>query len=123
MSQLIDFYRGDGTDTEGRHLDDILSWSNADLEEVHDYIQWLFPLVTPSNFNPDAPLLTRKDIAIFRADPDLRERLRLAYLRVLNFLGLAETEQGQIVDGPNLVERSREVWRTLTTTGCASLGC
>jgi hypothetical protein len=57
MSLLLDFYRGLGTDTEGRLLTDILAWPDAEFEEVHDFIQWRFP--EPSQYNPDAPLLTK----------------------------------------------------------------
>jgi hypothetical protein len=44
MSQLLAFYRGEGTDAEGRFLKDIWTWTDDDLEAVHDFIQWLFPL-------------------------------------------------------------------------------
>jgi hypothetical protein len=65
-SPLLDFYRGHGTDAEGRFLKDIWTWENHDLEGVHDFIQWLFPLPEPSQFNPDAPLLTEKDVEAFK---------------------------------------------------------
>jgi hypothetical protein len=109
VSQLIDFYRGEGTDAEGRRLDDILSWSNGRLEAVHDFIQWLFPLPEPSRFNPDAPLLTPDDIAAFRQDPALRNNLRRSFERILQFLGLQE-QGGEVVEGPNLVRRAQGVW-------------
>ena len=66
MSRVVDFYLGTRPDTEGRFLKDLWSWSDRDLEEVHDFIQWLFPLPEPSQFNPDAPLLTAEDIAAFK---------------------------------------------------------
>jgi hypothetical protein len=58
MSLLVDLYRGRAVDTEGRSLKDVLSWPDDELEVVHDFVQWLFPLPEPSRFNPDAPLLT-----------------------------------------------------------------
>jgi hypothetical protein len=109
VSQLIDFYRGEGTDAEGRRLDDILAWSNGRLEAVHDFIQWLFPLPEPSRFNADAPLLTPEDIAAFRQDPALRANLRRSFERILLFLGLQE-QDGEVVEGPNLVRRAQDVW-------------
>src|SRR5262245_840829 len=72
MSRLVDFYRGAGTDTGGRQLAEIWAWGDDDLEAVHDFIQWLFPLPEPSRFNPDAPRLTEADIATFRGDPLLQ---------------------------------------------------
>src|SRR5260370_19373303 len=67
MSRLVDFYRGEATDREGRFLRDLWAWGDDDLEAVHDFIQWLFPLPEPSRYNPDAPLLTDENIAPFRA--------------------------------------------------------
>jgi len=110
VSQLIDFYRGDGTDAEGRRLDEILRWRDNMLEAVHDFIQWLFPLPEPSRFNPDAPLLTSADIAAFRQDPVLRANLRRSFERILPFLGLTETADGEVVEGPNFVKREGLVW-------------
>jgi len=88
MSRLVDFYRGLGTDIEGRLLEDILAWNDDELEEVHDFIQWLFPLPEPSQYNPDAPLLTKEDIAAFKSDPVLQANLMRSFERILAFLGL-----------------------------------
>jgi hypothetical protein len=110
VSQLIDFYRGERTDVEGRRLDEILAWRDGRLEGVHDFIQWLFPLPEPSRFNPGAPLLTPEDVAAFRSDPAMRANLRRSYERILSFLGLAETAPGEVVEGPNLANRAPDVW-------------
>lgn len=110
MSRLVDFYRGKVTNTEGRRLADIWSWDDEELEFVHDYIQWLFPLTEPSQFNPDAPLLTADDIAAFQTDPGLQTSLRRSFDRILAFLGLALTEEGQVVEGPNFAARAAGVW-------------
>lgn len=109
-SRLIDFYHGEGTDAEGRRLDEILAWDDDALEEVHDFIQWLFPLPEPSRFNPDAPLLGAEDVAAFRQDPALRANLRRSFERILPFLGLTETAEGEVVKGPNFAARAPEVW-------------
>jgi hypothetical protein len=110
MSRLVDFYRGVANDTEGRSLQEIWGWGDDALEEVHDFIQWLFPLPEPSRFNPDAPLLTDEDIATFGGDGRLRANLRRSFERILRFLGLARAEDGRVVDGRNFPERAPEVW-------------
>jgi hypothetical protein len=110
MSRLLDFHRGEGTDAEGRRLDDILAWPDGRLEAVHDFIQWLFPLPEPSRFNPDAPLLTPEDIATFRQDSALRANLRRSFERILTFLGLQEADGGEVVEGPNFAKRAPDVW-------------
>lgn len=91
MSAIVDFYRDEKgvANPSGYSLFDILhNWEDGDWEGVHDFIQWVFPLKEPSNFNPDAPLLTEEDIALFRADDDLKTALALAYQRFLKFIGL-----------------------------------
>lgn len=110
MSQLVEFYRGEARDTEGRRLEEIWAWDDDALEAVHDFIQWLFPLPEPSNFNPDAPLLSEQDIQAFRADPLLQGRLQRSFERVLRFLGLALMEGGKVVEGDNFAARVPDVW-------------
>jgi len=110
MSQLLDFYRGQGTDTEGRTLEELWGWNDDDLEQVHDFIQWMFPLPERSRFNPDAPLLTDADVAAFRSDASLQARLRQSFERILTFLGLSRTADGSVIEGPSFGERTPEVW-------------
>jgi opioid growth factor receptor-like protein len=112
MSRLLDFYRGQATDSEGRRLSELWTWDDDSLEAVHDFIQWLFPLPEPSQFNPDAPLLTPEDIAAFRAEESLRANLRRSFERILSFLGLAERTDGSIGEGPNFASRAADVWTT-----------
>jgi hypothetical protein len=110
MSQLLDFYRGEGTDREGRRLAEIWAWSDDDLEAVHDFIQWLFPLPEPSQFNPDAPLLREEEMAAFRSEPLLRSNVQQSFKRILTFLGLKQDEQGEVVEGANFSQRLADVW-------------
>ena len=110
MSRLVDFYRGDTTDSAGRLLTEIWAWADDDLEMVHDFIQWLFPLPEPSRFNADAPLLSAADIAAFKSDPLLQANLRKSFERILAFLGLACAEEGKVVEGKNFARRAPEVW-------------
>lgn len=112
MSQLVDFYRGEAADTEGRWLEDIWDWSDGRLEMIHDFIQWLFPLPEPSRFNPDAPLLAPEDIAAFRSDEYLRANLHKSFERILTFLGLSLAADGHVVEGANFSARTPDVWDT-----------
>ena len=110
MSRLVEFYRGQAPDSEGRSLREIWAWGDDELEAVHDFIQWLFPLPEPSRFNPDAPLLTAEDIAAFKADLFLRGQLRRSFERILSFLGLALARGSEVVEGPNFAARVPDVW-------------
>lgn len=113
-SRIVDFYSGESTDDRGRTLEEILSWSDDELEFTHDYIQWLFPLTEPSGFNARAPILDRAAMVAFRSRPELRERLRAAFLRMLVFYGFC-LEQAcgppRVVRAANFPERSRN-WLT-----------
>jgi hypothetical protein len=99
-SQLIRFYKGEAPDHAGRHIEDIWAFDHRRLEMVHDFIQWLFPLPDASRFNPDAPLLTLTDIAAFRSDPALQDRVRRSLDLMLDFLGLAR-RGSTITRGPH----------------------
>jgi hypothetical protein len=89
MSQLIDFYQGTRTDSEGRTLAQIWAFTDREMEAYHDFVQWAFPLQERSQFNPDAPLLTQADIRAFQEDPRLRANLLRSFDRFLAFLGLS----------------------------------
>jgi hypothetical protein len=86
---IIAFYcqAGNFATPSGYTLEDILAWDDSRLETCHDYIQWLFPLKEPSQFNPDAPLLTGEVLMAFSA-PELRANMRRALYRMEAFLEL-----------------------------------
>jgi hypothetical protein len=109
MSPLLDFYRGQGTDSEGRRLAELWAWDDEELEIVHDFIQWLFPLPEPSRANADAPLLTKEEIAAFHADAALRASLRKSFERMLHFFGLA-WEGDAVVEAANFKSRVPDIW-------------
>ena len=113
-SQLVQFYLGRGLDNRGRMIDDILSWKNEQLENVHDYIQWLFPLQEGSAFNSSAPVLSEADIATFRNDPKAKQKLLLSLARLIDFYGFMATWEGgtyQIVKSKDFQQKSRN-WLT-----------
>lgn len=79
------FLAGTGHDGRGRLAADVLAFSDERLEEVHDYIQWLFPLPTRSGAQPGAPVLTQAAIDAIRADRSAQETLGKATERMLRF--------------------------------------
>lgn len=103
-SRILEFYRG-GQDDEGRTLDEILGWPDSELEAVHDFIQWLFPLTERSGANPFAPVLDATTISAFHESKELQEMLRQSFLRMLRFYGL-EFHAGRVQLGANFAERS-----------------
>ena len=92
-TRLLDFYAGRSGDHRGRTLSAVHRFSVEMLEYEHDFIQWLFPLRTPSPVNPEAPTLSEQDVALFQSDDDLRIRLRQSFELMLDFYGLVVTQR------------------------------
>jgi len=110
MSHLLDFYRLQKPDSEGRLLSDLWTWSDDQLEQCHDFIQWVFPLAEPSSVNPDAPLVTGADRQAFRSDEHLRSNMRRSLSVFLRFLGLETNGNAQVTRPSNFANRSA-IWR------------
>ncbi|BAU10115.1 opioid growth factor receptor [Leptolyngbya sp. NIES-3755] len=87
---LVSFYLGEQRDIEGRTIEEIWAWDFEELECVHDYIQWLFPLAERSAFNSNAPIVTSEMIEAFQSNPQLRENLVRSLRVMLRFYGLQE---------------------------------
>lgn len=107
-SALIKFFRGEGMDHAGRTLEGILALDDFWLEHTHDYLQWLFPIPEPSQYNARVPVLTQDDIAWFRTDRYLRTQQIRALDRMLAFYGLERSEDG-IVALPGL-NMKNHIW-------------
>jgi len=110
-TRIIAFYSVTEPDHRGRYLHEIQKWPDDQLEAVHDYIQWLFPLPEPSGFNLAAPVLNRESIQEFRARPDLQDKLRVSFLRLMSFYGLEahKGEQIAVTRAPNFATKAT-VW-------------
>ncbi|MBE9010455.1 hypothetical protein IQ250_09580 [Pseudanabaenaceae cyanobacterium LEGE 13415] len=104
---LIPFYLGEQRDIEGRTIEEIWALDFEELECVHDYIQWLFPLAERSAFNSNAPIVTSETIDTFRSDPRLRQNLVRSLQVMLHFYGLQE-DNGKITRSENYPIRKLE---------------
>ena len=109
---IVAFYRGRGTDSVGRSLQEIRAWGNDRLEYVHDYIQWMFPNQVPSRFNPDAPLLDDDQIRAFHGDDQLQAELTRSFNRMMDFYGFEVVDKnGQTCIRPAKTWNERKrVW-------------
>ena len=97
MSPALDFLAGVGTDHRGRTLDEIAAWNPRQLEQTHDYIQWLFPTMTPGQFNPHAPVLDAADVTAGARNPQVVGNLIRMAVVMGRFYGL---ERKSFRDGP-----------------------
>ena len=106
--QILGFYSGTEPDHRGRYVQEIQAWPDDQLETIHDYIQWLFPLPERSGFNVAAPVLTRESIEEFRMQPGLQQKLRGSFLRMMTFYGF-ETRFGKqitVTRAPNFAAKA-----------------
>lgn len=76
---LLRYLAGVGTDGAGRNLETVLGFTNTEMEKVHDWVQWAFPLPEPSKFQ-NSPLLTPWDIKRLQED----ERLKANVAKLVN---------------------------------------
>ncbi len=107
---LVPFYRGLEPNNNAVTLDQILAWDDGQLESVHNYIQWLFPLTTPSGPNPTAAILDNPTIQTFKGDPALQNQVLRSFRRMLAFYGLQMNEATKaITRAPNFNARMA-VW-------------
>lgn len=95
---IVSFYLEECPDSEGRMIEAIWGWGYDKLEFVHDYIQWLFPLLERSRFNDAAPILNGQTIEAFGSDARLKGRLIISLRLMLGFYGfrLDEGESGEV---------------------------
>ena len=84
------FLAGTGDDGAGRRLTDILAFDDAQIEGVHDFVQWCFPLHEASLAVPGAPVLSRAEAEAIRNDPAALSGVRAALGRMTRFY--AETD-------------------------------
>jgi hypothetical protein len=110
---LITFYKDETPDHAGRRIAELWRFDHAQLESEHDFIQWLFPLETPSPVNPDAPTLDAATIRAFRGSPELAANLRRSLALMLDFYGLVFTDAHTIAEGPAFSERARNWLRPM----------
>ena len=105
---IIRYYEGLATDDRGRYLSEIQAWPDENIEAVHDFIQWMFPLAERSGANPGAPVLDDDTIRQFWSRSELRDRLRASFLRMLRFYGLRQDPATSRVErAENFPERSK----------------
>uniref|UniRef100_A0A672N937 Opioid growth factor receptor (OGFr) conserved domain-containing protein n=1 Tax=Sinocyclocheilus grahami TaxID=75366 RepID=A0A672N937_SINGR len=82
------------------------------LEDVHSYIQWLFPIQEPG-VNWRAHVLSKKEIKLFRKDKEAKSKLVQSYKLMLDFYGicLVDESTGEVARAPNWKDRFRNLNR------------
>jgi hypothetical protein len=95
MSRIVDFYRGETLNSSGVGIETIWGWNDRQLEVVHTYIQWLFPLREPSQAVPGSPTIAEAEARVFRS-------LRL----MLGFYGFVMSPAAALAGGVTITPAS-----------------
>jgi hypothetical protein len=92
LSPIVLFYTGNGTDHAGRYLSTLWNYTDVQLEHGHDFIQWLFPLTTKSQYTSTDPILTHEDIQYFHTHASVRKNMVISFKTMMKFYGFSVIE-------------------------------
>ncbi|KAF4107548.1 opioid growth factor receptor 2 [Onychostoma macrolepis] len=112
----LEFYRGKlRSSPDELYIDDFHQkwWGEYDLlEDVHSYIQWLFPIQEPG-MNWRAHVLSKNEIKLFRIDKEAKRKLVQSYMLMLDFYGiyLVNESTGEVARASNWKDRFRNLNR------------
>jgi hypothetical protein len=86
--RLLLFLEGAGPNGDGRFIDEVLALDDTQIEHVHTFIQWLFPLDEPSRAQPQSPVLLEGEAELIRQSNLAQQNLVMATERMLAFYRL-----------------------------------
>jgi len=86
-SDILMFYYGEKIDKCRFVINQVLNFTDIEMEQNHDFIQWLFPTNEQSQFNLNAPLLTDSDTTVFKTNINVKNTVAQAIDRFMYFLG------------------------------------
>jgi hypothetical protein len=92
-SLIIKFYEKQSKDNNGRSLDEMQHYNYEKLENIHDYIQWMFPLRRKSDFNDNAPILTQNDITYIKNSKEIKKNMAKSLSVITDFWGIEKDEK------------------------------
>lgn len=105
-----------GEKIHDKTIEEILNFSDGQLEDEHSYIQYVFPLQEKSMYNPKAPVLTNEEIEWIKSKDGERARisLRIMYSRMMSFYGFEYSASPEkIYLKPSILfDEKSKVWLT-----------
>jgi len=89
LKELEAFYSDKKSNSDRLYISDMFELAKDDdwLENNHCFIQWLFPLNEKSNFNHNAPVLTKTQIAYLKDSAIFQETLESSFWIMMRFYG------------------------------------
>jgi hypothetical protein len=89
-SKIIKFYEKRATDNYGRSLEEMQHYNYEQLEDIHNYIQWMFPLRKKSSVNLSAPTLKDTDIEYIKNSKTIKNNIFVSTLVITDFWGIGK---------------------------------
>ena len=83
---ILNFLEGSEPNINKLYIQDIWDLSDEEIENTHDFIQWLFPTDTPSRYNLAVPVLNEQDIINVKKSQKAQTNLKFSANWFLNFL-------------------------------------
>ena len=83
---ILDFLIGEQPDIYNRYLEDIWKMSDEDIESVHNFIQWTFPLNERSGAVPNSPILTQQEIIDIKQSEIAKQNIKKSVDWFVDFL-------------------------------------
>ena len=83
---IVDFLEGVEPNINQLYIQDIWDLPDEEIENTHDFIQWLFPTDKPSRYNLAAPVLSEQDILNVQNSKKAQTNLKYSANWFLNFL-------------------------------------
>ena len=83
---ILNFLEGSEPNINKLYIQDIWDLSDEEIENTHDFIQWLFPTDKPSRYNLAAPVLSEQDILNIQNSEKAKKNLKYSANWFLNFL-------------------------------------
>jgi len=92
MSIIVSFYKGENVHPLKYTIQEMWTWEGRQIEGIHTFIQWLFPLNEASANSFNAPILSKEDIEEFKSDDVMRQNLMKSFRIMLRYYGFAFTD-------------------------------
>ena len=83
----INFFLGLALDSNRRSIHKILAFNEQEIENTHDFIQYIFPTIEKSNYNPNAPLISENLRRLFSENEVAQENFCKTCRLFLHFCG------------------------------------
>lgn len=88
QTPMLDFYEEKTRNPSDYSISQIWNFSNEELEEHHDFIQYLFPTKEQSQYASASTAITHQEIFLFKSNPVLMQKYKKSLEIMSSFYGL-----------------------------------